>query len=97
MKILSWNKVLKSWRRDYAGIIFIYYYFETDIDECLEKTSGCQQICKNTDGSFKCQCFTGFSLNSDTTTCSRTGTSWNLILRKPLYNENKGLKKRWFF
>uniref|UniRef100_A0A8W8NAK6 Uncharacterized protein n=1 Tax=Magallana gigas TaxID=29159 RepID=A0A8W8NAK6_MAGGI len=43
-----------------------------DIDECLEKTSGCQQICKNTDGSFKCQCFKGFSLNSDNTTCFRT-------------------------
>lgn len=88
--------VLKSGLLEYTGIIFIYYYFGTDIDECLEKTSGCKQICNNTHGSFKCQCFKGFSLNSDNTTCSRTGTSWNLIFRKPLYNENKGLKKMIF-
>lgn len=72
----------------------MYYYFETDVDECLEKTSGCQQICNNTDGSFKCQCFKGFSLNSDNTTCSRTGISLNLIFRKPLYKEDNDFQKK---
>ncbi|XP_052690973.1 LOW QUALITY PROTEIN: uncharacterized protein LOC128168852 [Crassostrea angulata] len=41
-----------------------------DIDECFEKTSGCEQICNNTLGSFECLCFPGFSLNSATATCS---------------------------
>uniref|UniRef100_A0A8W8N5D1 Fibrillin-1 n=1 Tax=Magallana gigas TaxID=29159 RepID=A0A8W8N5D1_MAGGI len=42
----------------------------SDIDECFEKTSGCEQICNNTLGSFECLCFPGFSLNSTTATCS---------------------------
>lgn len=45
----------------------------TDIDECLEKRSGCEQLCQNTAGSFSCSCFPGFSLNNDNTTCSQTG------------------------
>ncbi|XP_062609553.1 uncharacterized protein LOC134271352 [Saccostrea cucullata] len=44
----------------------------TDIDECLEITSGCEQKCKNTIGSFICQCFPGFSLNRDNTSCNKT-------------------------
>lgn len=43
-----------------------------DIDECLEKTSGCEQLCNNTPGAFVCQCFQGFSLKSDKTTCSKS-------------------------
>uniref|UniRef100_A0A8W8N019 Fibrillin-1 n=1 Tax=Magallana gigas TaxID=29159 RepID=A0A8W8N019_MAGGI len=43
-----------------------------DIDECSEKTSGCEQICNNTYGSFECLCFPGFSLNSNNATCSST-------------------------
>lgn len=47
--------------------------FDTDIDECLEKTSGCEQLCNNKPGAFVCQCFQGFSLKSDKTTCSKSG------------------------
>uniref|UniRef100_A0A8W8N7V2 Fibrillin-1 n=1 Tax=Magallana gigas TaxID=29159 RepID=A0A8W8N7V2_MAGGI len=43
-----------------------------DVDECSEKTSGCEQICNNTFGSFECLCFPGFSLNINNATCSRT-------------------------
>ena len=42
----------------------------TDIDECSEKTSGCEQSCKNTDGSFTCSCLEGYSLNDDNRTCN---------------------------
>lgn len=45
----------------------------TDIDECLEKRSGCEQLCQNTLGSFSCSCLPGFVLNADKTTCSQTG------------------------
>lgn len=34
--------VLKSGLLEYIGIIFIYYYFGIDIDECLEKIFGCK-------------------------------------------------------
>lgn len=47
--------------------------FDTDIDECFELTSGCEQLCNNTPGSFECQCFPGFFLKSDKTTCSKLG------------------------
>ena len=32
----------------------------TDIDECEQGTSECDQICNNTDGSYICDCNTGF-------------------------------------
>lgn len=50
--------------------------FVTDIDECLEQTSGCEQRCSNTPGAFACQCFIGFSLKSDRATCSKLGLYW---------------------
>ncbi|VDI38554.1 Hypothetical predicted protein [Mytilus galloprovincialis] len=36
-----------------------------DIDECTERTSGCEQICANSDGSFTCSCVYGFELLAD--------------------------------
>ncbi|KAI0210407.1 Mucin-like protein [Lamellibrachia satsuma] len=42
----------------------------TDIDECLEGTSGCEQECTNTNGSFVCSCLDGYKLNTDIKTCN---------------------------
>ena len=41
----------------------------TDVDECLEGTSGCSQECTNTVGSFTCSCFDGYLLDEDGKTC----------------------------
>ena len=41
-----------------------------DIDECSSGNGGCQQICVNTNGSYHCTCQTGFSLNTDNSSCS---------------------------
>ena len=41
----------------------------TDIDECLEETDLCDQVCVNTAGSYICQCNLRFRLNSDVLTC----------------------------
>lgn len=38
----------------------IGYYNCDDIDECSRSPSPCSQICKNTVGSFKCECNTGY-------------------------------------
>ncbi|BFZ01256.1 hypothetical protein BsWGS_04295 [Bradybaena similaris] len=43
--------------------------FVTDIDECDYDNGGCKQLCKNTIGSYQCECENGFSLNSDMHTC----------------------------
>ena len=42
----------------------------SDVNECTLNTDGCQQRCVNTPGSFRCECNSGYSLNSDGRTCS---------------------------
>ena len=44
--------------------------FFTDIDECINGTHNCSQICTNTDGSFTCGCNEGYELNIDDVTCN---------------------------
>ena len=40
-----------------------------DINECLEGTDGCDQICSNTLGAYYCACSDGFTLDTDNHTC----------------------------
>ena len=42
----------------------------SDVNECTVNNGGCQQRCVNTPGSFRCECNSGYSLNSDKRTCS---------------------------
>ncbi len=42
----------------------------TDIDECALGTDTCQQVCVNTPGSYLCECYIGYELNGDGTTCN---------------------------
>ena len=44
-------------------------YRYTDIDECDEHLSGCNQLCTNTIGGHYCTCFAGFLLASNNRTC----------------------------
>ncbi|KAK2167507.1 hypothetical protein NP493_1273g01022 [Ridgeia piscesae] len=44
----------------------------TDVDECVEKSSGCEHICTNDIGNFTCSCYTGYELKSDNKTCTQT-------------------------
>ncbi len=46
---------------------FIYLI---DVNECLEASSVCDQLCTNNIGSFTCSCNTGYQLSdSDYKTC----------------------------
>lgn len=47
-------------------------YTLADIDECARNTSGCEDVCTDTDGSFLCSCpnRAGFRLASDGLTCA---------------------------
>ena len=41
-----------------------------DIDECAKhEDNDCEQLCLNTDGSYVCNCSSGFRLNADESTC----------------------------
>ena len=48
----------------------MYTLFHPDIDECSDGTDGCSQICTNTNGSFNCECETGFQLDKNRVTCN---------------------------
>ena len=48
---------------------------DEDIDECLiASNNGCDQICRNYPGKYRCECYAGFSLQSDGHTCSKIDT-----------------------
>ena len=42
----------------------------SDINECLEGSDNCDQVCSNTDGSYTCSCNPGFTLDSNRRTCT---------------------------
>ena len=41
-----------------------------DINECETLNGGCEHQCKNTNGSYTCECNKGFSLNGNGKGCS---------------------------
>ena len=52
--------------------IFVYHCvcdLLTDIDECSTDDHNCGQKCVNTEGSYVCDCWEGYALNSDGRTC----------------------------
>ena len=50
-------------------ILFLFYFYLSDINECSTSNGGCEQICTNTYGSFECSCKKGFLLLADDFRC----------------------------
>ena len=48
------------------GDIFILF---SDINECDTNNGGCEQMCVNTEGSYRCECYQGYSYNEDSGKC----------------------------
>ena len=42
-----------------------------DIDECVENSADCEQLCINEPGGFSCGCNDGFFLRGDNKTCEK--------------------------
>ena len=51
-------------------IIFIIHDMNLDVNECDITNGGCQHHCRNTNGSYLCQCNGGFFLDSNGKTCT---------------------------
>jgi hypothetical protein len=45
-----------------------------EFDECLGENHGCQHICVNTLGGYKCDCRIGYELHSDGKRCEGLST-----------------------
>lgn len=56
----------------YILVDVIREIFLVDIDECVESTSLCSQVCTNTQGSYNCSCADGYELQSDLVSCEGT-------------------------
>ena len=61
----------------YSCVVMCFYFqsditipFCPDVDECSDENGGCSQICTNAEGSFLCECTTGYLLDSDGATCN---------------------------
>ena len=48
---------------------FVFFFHNLDKDECAVNNGGCQDICKNTIGSYKCACQNGFVLHENKHDC----------------------------
>lgn len=59
-----------------------------DIDECLQNSNLCQQLCVNTDGSYTCACMDGYQLIKGTNQCEGTVkfSPWHNRIQNTLYN-----------
>ena len=59
----------------YVSLSFVflcqYHSLTTDIDECQIQNGGCQHTCRNSQGSYQCDCPTGERLHTDGRTCIR--------------------------
>ena len=60
-----------TYAHTYVAIKYTYIHtLHPDVDDCGDENGGCSQICINTEGSFTCDCNTGFVLDSDGATCN---------------------------
>ena len=54
--------------------------FFPDYDECTDSNGGCNQNCRNLEGSHECHCNDGFILDGDGKTCK--GKTLNKIISR---------------
>ena len=52
------------------SITDILFFLMLDIDECKIPGIKCTQGCSNSNGGYKCKCFSGYKLEADGFTCT---------------------------
>ena len=64
-----------------------FYVSAIDVDECASGANGsliCSQICVNDPGTFHCDCYSGYTTNSDMITCSGKGHALEIPIKQQL-------------
>ena len=70
-------------------ITVVSLLFTLDIDECVDESIACTQVCVNTIGSFQCSCSAGFQLGTDGQSCYRKLPSLKLsFVLMPSFQKN---------
>ena len=54
--------------------------FLADIDECVDGSHGCEQLCNNTKGSYLCSCLDGYRLQINRLSCQGSYTNLMIML-----------------
>lgn len=57
----------------------MFEFIILDIDECREESDDCHQDCYDTEGSYWCSCYEGFTLADNNVTCNGRASSTSLI------------------
>ena len=63
---------------------------ECSEDPCFDKKNS---VCKNTDGSFKCECIKGFRMSADESSCEGKKKNFNITFLHRLNAVSGGLKR----
>ena len=69
-------------------ILFKYYTILLDINECTAGTASCTQICRNTVGSYTCNCRSGYRLDGNGYTCNGKSFTEQTCLADSAYNSS---------
>lgn len=48
------------------------YNVDTDVNQCMDKNGGCEQLCVDLPGAYRCSCFDGYLLAENNFNCTGT-------------------------
>ena len=60
----------------------------------MDENGGCQHVCQNTDGGYRCSCHNGYVLNSNDHDCEGTCVPVMLYIRLELSHQNSEHAKK---
>ena len=62
----------------------IRFLFSLDENECATGNNKCEQMCRDTDGSYYCECHKGYRIGADRITCFGKTHCSRLTFRLPV-------------
>lgn len=62
VELLYVHAVQVKFNKHYITTFYVYNYY-VDINECANGDNLCNQYCNNTDGSYVCSCYDGYTLS----------------------------------